>query len=828
VREGLPTGTVTFLFTDVEGSTKLLDELGAEAYASALEEHRRVVREVCRDQNGVEVDTQGDAFFFAFATAPGAADAARAITDGLSAGPIRVRIGLHTGTPLVTDEGYVGPDVHRASRIAASGHGGQVLVSSSTSALIDGDGLLDLGEHRFKDLSAPERVYQLGEGDFPALKSLYRTNLPVPATSFLGRERELDEVVEILRSGDVGLLTLTGPGGTGKTRLALQAAAQASDSYPDGIWWVPLAPLRAARRLVTSLAQALSVEEGPGSDFAAAVAARLDGRRALLILDNAEHLLPAVAREIAKLRDIAGPTIVVTSRERLQLHGEQLYSVPPLAEKDGVELFVTRARALETEVQPTSTVGELCARLDHLPLALELAAARTRIFSPQQLLERLSERLDLLTAGRDADPRQQTLRATIEWSHDLLDDAEQSFFRRLSVFAGTCTYEAIEFVCDTHPDTVQSLFDKSLLRRSGDEHPRFFMLETIRELAAEKLSGEGEAAAIRKRHAEYYLALARSANLDAEADGPQRHYVVIPERDNMRAALAWALEAGEHEFGLELVVALENYWATSLPEEGLEWATTLLDAALAVDRRVAARALRVKGGMENSLGQVDESEQSWEKGLTIYRELGDERGVAVLLHRFSNTAMRRGDVGRVRELAEESLAGHRRSGGFPKGEAQALGSLAWVARRDGDLEGALELMHESCTLCEPIGFRWWLSGMLANIGLVSLELGRFDDARSYARQALTHSNAMHDRRGLVYELRLLAEISERDGDPRLAGLLVGAAEAERERAPVGRWVHDWGEPSSLLEDAGPDFERGREEGNLLELDAAVAVALADA
>ncbi|HET6622984.1 MAG TPA: adenylate/guanylate cyclase domain-containing protein [Gaiellaceae bacterium] len=835
MRADLPSGTVTFLFTDVEGSTTLLDELGAEAYATALAEHRRVVREACATGDGAEVDTQGDAFFLAFPTAPGAVDAARTITEGLRAGRISVRIGMHTGTPLLTEEGYVGPDVHRAARIAASAHGGQVLVSSSTAALLDRDGLVDLGEHRFKDLSAPERVYQLGGGDFAPLRSLYRTNLPVQATSFLGRRKELDEVVEILRSGEVGLLTLTGPGGTGKTRLAFHVAAEAFDAYPDGVWWAPLAPLRDARRLVSSLAQPLQVEEQPGRHLADLLAERLTGMRALLLLDNAEHLLPAVAGEIARLRDVPGPTILVTSRERLQLQGERLYAVPPLEEQDGVDLFVTRARSLDSDIEPSEVVAELCARLDNMPLALELAAARTRVFSPQQLLERLSERLDLLAAGRDADPRQQTLRATIEWSYDLLDEDDERLFRRFAVFPGSCTYEAAEAVCEAGLEDVQSLVDKSLLHRVSGEQPRFLMFDTIRELAVEKLGASGESADVRRRHADYYLALALSASLSADAEGLQRHDLVIPERENMRTALAFALEIGDHELGLVLVVALENYWATNLPEEGLEWATALLDRASAADPRLVARALRVQGGMQNYLGQLDASVQSWDEALAIARELGDDRAVAILLHRFSNTAMKRGDWPRVRELAEESLAGHRRSGGFPKGEAQALGSLAAVARVDGDLERALDLLHESRALAEQAGFRWWEAGMLANIGEVSLELGQLEEARANVRDALRITQAMHDRRGVVYELKLLSEISAAAGDSLGAGVYLGAVEAEQERAPVGPWLF-----GSLVGGQGlrpletqldlddTEVERGREEGRRLDLDTVVGVALGDA
>ena len=504
MRGDLPHGTVTFLFTDVEGSTRLLHELGAEGYAGALAEHRRLIREACAAEDGVEVDTQGDAFFFAFPTAPGALAAASAFTDALASGQVQVRVGLHTGTPLLTEEGYVGEDVHRAARIAAAGHGGQVLVSASAARLAELD-LTDLGEHRLKDLSAPERLYQLGDGEFPPLKSLYRTNLPVPATPFLGRERELAEVSELLARDDVRLLTLTGPGGTGKTRLALQAVAQACDAYPDGVFWVSLAPVRDPALVLQEASHAVGARDG--------LAEHLADRQLLLLLDNFEHLVDAAAGLADLFAACPNLRLVVTSRELLQLPGEQAYPVSPLSAEDGMELFTVRARASLPGYMPSPVTATVCERLENLPLALELAAARVRVLRPEQLLERLSDRLDLLRAGRGADPRQQTLRATIEWSHDLLEDEERRLFTRLSVFRGGSTLEAAEEVAVAGLDTLQSLVDKSLVRHSEG---RFWMLETIREYAAERLEASDEARQLRGRHAAWFVALAEEAEPHVE------------------------------------------------------------------------------------------------------------------------------------------------------------------------------------------------------------------------------------------------------------------------------------------------------------------------
>jgi class 3 adenylate cyclase len=347
MRPELPAGTVTFLFTDVEGSTRLLHEFGADAYAEALAEHRRVIREACEAQRGVEVDSQGDAFFFAFPTAPGAAAAASALTDGLASGLIRVRVGIHTGTPLLTAEGYVGDDVHRAARIAGAGHGGQVLVSASTAPLVD-LALRDLGEHRLKDLSAPQRIYQLGEGEHAALRSLKHTNLPVPSTPFLGRERELADVAALLARADVRLLTLNGPGGTGKTRLAAQVAGGAADAFPDGVWWVPLAPLRDSALVVPTAAQVLGARDG--------LAAHVAGKRMLILFDNFEQVVEAAGELSELIARCPQLKLLVTSREPLHLAGEQEYPVEPLAPDEGVELFVARARAVKPDFQEDDAV----------------------------------------------------------------------------------------------------------------------------------------------------------------------------------------------------------------------------------------------------------------------------------------------------------------------------------------------------------------------------------------------------------------------------------------------------------------------------------------
>ena len=516
VRADLPTGTVTFLFTDIEGSTRLLHALGPAGYAEALAEHRRLLREALAAHGGVEVDTQGDAFFVAFPTATGAIDAAREAQAALEPGPIRVRMGIHTGSPTVTAEGYVGVDVHRGARVAALAHGRQVLLTEATATLLDNE-LTDLGRHRLKDFDRPVRLLQVGSETFPALRSPGAVSLPTPATRFLGREHELHDAVTLVFQQDPAILTVLGPGGTGKTRFALELARLLSEDAEGGTLFVPLAALRDATLVLPSIAEALGVE----SSEPTAIAARVGEKRTHLLLDNLEQLLPDAARPLAALAD-AAPSLrlLVTSREALQVAAESRFDLPPLAAEEAVGLFLTRARAVRPDVERTPAVETLCERLDRLPLAIELAAARTRLLAPEALLERLSARLDL-PAPRDADPRHATLRATIEWSHDLLAPDEQRLFARLAAFRGGCTLEAAEQIVDADVDTLASLLDKSLVRRrtDADGSERYWMLETIHELAAERLAEQPDGERILRRHADWVLEIARAAHFAVDDIG---------------------------------------------------------------------------------------------------------------------------------------------------------------------------------------------------------------------------------------------------------------------------------------------------------------------
>jgi predicted ATPase/class 3 adenylate cyclase len=828
MRSDLPSGTVTFLFTDVEGSTKLLHELGAEGYAGALAEHRRILRQAFSAQGGVEVDTQGDAFFVAFPTAPGALAAVREMLAGLASGPIRVRMGLHTGTPFLAEEGYVGPDVNRAARIAAVGHGGQVLVSASTAALIEpsnsllqGAPLLDLGEHRLKDLSAPERIYQLGESEFPALKSLYRTNLPVPATPFLGREAELAEVRSLLAHDDTRLLTLTGPGGTGKTRLALQAAAEATERYPDGVFWVPLAPLRDPALVLETAAQVVGSTNG--------LAEHIADKELLLLFDNFEHVVQAGAGLADLLAACPKLELLVTSRERLRVRGEQTYPVPPLAESDGVALFVARARAVDPSFTESGAVKELCARLDELPLALELAAARTALFSPEHLLERLSQRLDLLKGERDADPRQQTLRATIEWSYDLLTEEEQRLFARLSVFAGGCSYESAEEVAGADPDTLQSLLDKSLLRkRDSDLGPRYWMLETIREYATERLEGSGEAADIRRRHAEHVLALAR----ELEPHLPvTREWLdeLEEEHDNVRAALESLEAEGEIAVALELAEAMWRFWKLRGHQAESQ---RRFDGLLATDPRptaARAHALNAAAGMSVENGDYELGRRRAQEALEIHRDLGDDWGVARSVYMLGYAAIESGDFETAKPLFEETV-GLLTALGYEHLAGMATFNLSWACDELGEVARAKSLVEENLERARSIGSRGLEATSLASLAGYARDEGRIEDALGLHAQVLRINLDLGDVQHQADDLSRFALTHAHAGRAELAAQLLSASLAFHEdlRMSVPLYQERRNEETlalihELLDDAA--FDAAWDQGRALAADEAVALAL---
>jgi predicted ATPase/Tfp pilus assembly protein PilF len=763
VQPELPTGTVTFLFTDIEGSTRLLQELG-DGYAEVLAEHRRALRDAWQRHEGVEVDTQGDAFFVAFARASDAVSAAAEAHLALAGGPVRVRMGLHTGEPLRADEGYVGFDVHRAARIAAAGHGGQVLLSQTTADLADAD-VRDLGLHRLKDLSAPERLFQLGRDVFPPLKTLHETNLPVPATPFLGREREVDQIAALLWRPDVRLVTLTGPGGSGKTRLSLQAAAAAADDYDRGVWWVPLASLADPALVATAAAQALGSKD--------TLSATVGDKRLLLVLDNFEHLIEAAAGVAETIGSCPHLTVLVTSREPLHVDGEWEVAVDPLRERDAVDLFVQRALAVSSDFAANGEVAEICRRLDCLPLAIELAAARVKALSPSVLLERLEQRLPLLAGGsRSAPERQRTLRATIAWSHDLLTTAEQDLFARLAVFAGGCPLEAAEEICGADVDAIASLVDKSLLRRTGD---RYWMLETIREFADEQLEGLADASALRDRHAALYVALGERARPELRARGAREWLDRLDaEHANVRAALEHLLESGDADGALRLSGAIWLYWQTRGHwTEGRRFLTAAV--ALGADLEPERLVDSLWGGALLALwqGDIDEGEQLASRLLEISKTAAEqERVYSVAIHLLAIVATSRGDRDRAFALLEESLALGRR-GGDQWLLSIALNNLGVMLAGEGDYERAAELFEESLAIGEARGDLDRRARALNNLGGATQGLGDLARARDFYRRGLEAATEI----GLVetqrYTLFGIAEVEAEAGDACAGARLLG-------------------------------------------------------
>jgi predicted ATPase/class 3 adenylate cyclase len=768
VREELPRGTVTFLFTDVEGSTRLLDELGAEAYAAALAVHRRLIREACSRRGGVEVDTQGDAFFFAFPTAPGALEAARLAADALAAGRIRVRIGLHTGTPLVTDEGYVGDDVHLAARVGASGHGGQILVSGATAALAtpsdtvsQGGALLDLGEHRLEDIAEPVSIFQLGDGSFPPLKTISNTNLPRPASSFVGRERELGEVLSRVERG-ARLVTLTGPGGSGKTRLAIEAAASLVLEHKAGVFWVGLSTLRDRALVTETIAQTLGARDG--------LAEHIGEREMLLLLDNFEQVVEAAQELSALAAACPNLRLLVTSRELLRVQGEVEYPVPPLAEPEAVALFCERSR-----LEPTGEIAELCARLDNLPLAVELAAARTKALSPAQILERISQRLDLLKGGRDADPRQQTLRATIEWSYDLLTEEEQRLFARLSVFAGGSTLDAAEDVVDADLDTVQSLVEKSLLRFTDE---RYWMLETIREFAGEQLEDSGEGRWLTRKHAEWLLVVAGelAPHVAVEREWLDR---VEEEHDNVRAALDGLGAGGDTQLALRLAEAVWRFWKVRGHDAEGQRRLEFLLASDTKPTSARAHALNAVAGMAVDNGDHLAGRGYAEEAHEIHRKQGDRWGTARSVYMLGYAAIESGEFEAARPLFEEAL---RLMGeiGAVHYVGLATFNLAWALEELGHVERANALAEEGLLRARSQRNLNNEGMFLALVAGFAEEDGRLDEALYMKQRMLQITVELGDIPHTLDNLGRIASSHARGGRAERAARLLAASLALHE------------------------------------------------
>ena len=810
----LPTGTVTFVMTDIEGSTRLLQALG-DQYPQLLADHYRLLREAFGSA-GVEVRSEGDALFYVFVDAP---SAVRAALDGQrrlaehqwpANASVRVRMGVHSGEGRLLDGDYVGLDVHRTARITDAGHGGQVVLSDAAHVLAAAGlppeaALRDLGEHRLKDLERPERVFQLVvpdlPADFPPLHSLEarQHDLPAQVTSFVGRQRERDQLVELL--GSCRLVTLTGPGGTGKTRLAIEVADGCIDAFADGVHFVPLATISDADLVLPTVAAQLGLRETPASPVREVLIDHVKQRQILLVLDNFEQIIEAAT--IGELLAAAlRLRLLVTSREPLRIAGEQEYPVPPLAlpngrvgrgadelrSVDSVTLFVQRARSVRPSFDLTAAnanaVAEICTRLDGLPLALELAAARVRLFEPQELLPRLDRRLTFFAGGRDLPERQRTLRGAIDWSYELLTAAEQALFRRLSLFSGGCTVEAIEAVCRPDElgvdavDGIASLHDKSLVRRdeaAGDLRVR--MLETISEYAWERLEVSGEAAEITAAHAAYFLDLANRAT--GQLRDPAQ-YSWLPtldgELDNFRGVIRRGIESGRVETALRLTTALTYYWISrSYPKEGRRYLEELL-AMPTPDVTPASRVAALEAVVQIAVwqGDYDMARPLIEQALARYRELGDATGVAVQLQSLGY-ALNVIDPEAARGLFAESIEAFRASGSPPNLGGSYVGKgVAELHLRL--LDDAVRTLEEGERAFREAGADDFRFIPICLLGLAARLQG--DHAGAWRRYVET-LNSSH-RRGFLLGVSLalmsMADLALLEGKPEPATILAAAAE----------------------------------------------------
>jgi predicted ATPase/class 3 adenylate cyclase len=806
---GLPAGTVTMVFTDIEGSTGLLQTLG-DRYAEVLAEHHHLVREAFSRHAAFERGSAGDGLYFVFASARAAVQAAvdgqlavsgHVWPDGVA---MRDRMGLHTGEPRNASEGYVGLDVHRAARICAAGHGGQILISQTTRDLIadelrDQIGLIDLGSHRFRSLDVSLRIYQVtGPGldrDFPRPRTVDapRNNLSLEVTSFIGRDREIGQATGMLEQSS--LLTLTGPGGVGKTRLGLRLARTLLERFEDGVWVVECGTLTDPSFVLPSVVSAVGLTETAGRSLLSAIVDHLKGKRLLLVLDDCDPVLAECA-DLAQalVRACSSVRVVATSREALGVAGEAILPIASLTTPvvgssvaardldsvDACRLFVERARAVQPTFaltdQNAPAVAQLCRRLDGVPLAIELAAARVRTLPVEQIATRLDDRFRLLTGGsRAALARHQTLRATIDWSYDLLTEPERAVLRRLSVFAGGATLEAAESVCAGEPvdpfdvlDILGRLVEKSLAYTDPTStEARFRLLETVREYARERLVEANEGEPTLRRHRDWYLAMVDRAS-PAFFRGPEPVAWLRDlerEEDDLRSALEWCLEVpGEERSGLRMAAGLWRYWEIrGNLAEGRGWLERTI-AALGDDvSPLRANALTGAGNLAFIQGDFLAASRFHEASLNLHREMGDLQSVAYAANNLANTALQLGDHGRAHDLYEEAIA---LSAGQGDARGVAFGSinLADVATRRGDYDTARAL-HESVLAAIRLrDDRWTEAFALDTFARANSRAGDLVAARSLHLEALAILEELGDRRGVARILTHLADLALSDGD----------------------------------------------------------------
>jgi len=873
---GLPSGTLTFLFTDIEGSTKLLNALGTDRFHEVLAVHTQALRGAFAD-GGTEVRTEGDALFVVFASAPKAVQAAAAAQRAIGAARfphdavVRVRMGLHTGvgTPASPEAGadYVGIDVHRAARITNIAHGGQVLISGTTATLAGQElgpsvTLRDLGEHRLKDLAQPEHVYQLVidglPNDFPPVRSLDRTpnNLPVQVTTFIGREHEIVQGLRLLDGAR--LLTLTGPGGTGKTRLSLQLAAESAPRFPDGAFWVPLAPISDPELVPSTIAHSLGVQVSGKEAPLDRVVEHVRGKRMLLVLDNFEQIMPAATTVSSILSAGAELKVITSSRAPLRIAGEQEFPVPPLelpdpeklpslevlAQSDAVRLFVERARAVKPDFMVTAenagAVAEICYRLDGLPLAIELAAARTKLLSPQAMLPRLKKGLDLLaSASPDRTDRQRTLRGAIAWSYDLLDDGLKRLFARCGVFVAGAMLDQLEAVCGPAReiggdvlDRMSELLDNSLIRQiEAAGEPRFRMLVTIRDFAIERLEASDEAQQIHRRHFDAYLALAERAAPELQGKDQRRWLDLVElEHDNMRAALDCAIADERVDDASRLVLALWRFWQSrGYLREGLGWCERVL--ALGGEPRSRLRALDAAGGLAYWIGDIPTTERYYQEEYEIAGALADTAQRANAAYNLSFAySISKSDFPKGQALLEEAH-GLWRTLGDRAGIARSAWALAYVyldkeGATGADWKRAEELVRVALEQHRALGNRFDVAWDLHTLGLVRLRLGDLDEAETHWREAAEIFADAQDSSGIVLVLSNFAEIARRKGDREREATLVGAWTALSQRTGVGL-ASLWGttEGRTVAETVPRQHRQAFERGTTMKTDEAVAYAL---